>query len=353
VYPRFTADHDTTAKEFTFAIYPDGGKIIPARAAANGEQDALDFILALARNPATARRLATRLYKFFVNETAEPDQALVTAMANSYLGNNYNIKAVLRTLVNSQQFRDPANFFQRYSWPAEFVVRAIKETGWNGLSVNTAITPLTNMGQQRTSRRTSTAGSWTGLDFDLVMLAHELRVDARREPAIQPSRVTRSRTARLPNACSNTRWRGSGRWALRRRRINSMSDICDRRRGPVRRAAAAACSRPDPADHRVRRIIQLRSRHEFFTTTIRQGRRHGVHVWFRGAAGAVRHRVRAGRAVAQPRGRIQRRQRFAEHGDPHRDPFYASRRPTLAIPAGNVLQLAPIPRASSSGCIRG
>ena len=142
------ADHDTAAKEFTFAIYPDGGKIIPARAAANGEQDALDFILALGRNPATARRLATRLYKFFVNETAEPDQALVTAMANAYLGNNYNIKAVLRTLVNSQQFRDPANFFQRYSWPAEFVVRAIKETGWTGLSVNAAITPLTNMGQQ-------------------------------------------------------------------------------------------------------------------------------------------------------------------------------------------------------------
>jgi uncharacterized protein (DUF1800 family) len=141
-------DHDTTAKTFTFAIYPDGGKTIPARAAAAGEQDALDLVLALARSPATARRLATRLYKFFVNETAEPDEALISSMANSYLGNNYNIKAVLRTLVNSPQFRDQANFFQRYSWPVEFVVRAIKETGWQGLSINTAITPLTNMGQQ-------------------------------------------------------------------------------------------------------------------------------------------------------------------------------------------------------------
>jgi uncharacterized protein (DUF1800 family) len=142
------ADHDTNAKEFTFPIYPDGGRIIPARPAASGEQDALDFILALARHPATARRLATRLYKFFVNETAEPDQALIASMANSYLGNNYTIKAVLRTLVNSSQFRNPANFFQRYSWPVEYVVRAIKETGWNGLSANAALTPLTNMGQQ-------------------------------------------------------------------------------------------------------------------------------------------------------------------------------------------------------------
>jgi uncharacterized protein (DUF1800 family) len=141
------ADHDTNAKEFTFPIYPDGGRIIPARAAANGEQDALDLILALARHPATARRLATRLYKFFLNETAEPDQALISAMANSYLGNNYSIKAILRTLFLSPQFRDPANFFQRYSWPVEYVVKAIKEAGWNGFSVATALTPMLNMGQ--------------------------------------------------------------------------------------------------------------------------------------------------------------------------------------------------------------
>ncbi len=142
------ADHDTNAKTFTFAIYPDGGKTIPARAAAAGEQDALDLILALARHPATAQRLAGRLYKFFVNETAAPDAALVNAMANAYLGNNYNIKVVLRTLFQSPQFRSTANFHQRYSWPVEFVVKAIKETGWTGYSVNSAMTPLTNMGQQ-------------------------------------------------------------------------------------------------------------------------------------------------------------------------------------------------------------
>jgi uncharacterized protein (DUF1800 family) len=141
-------DHDATAKTFTFAIYPDGNKTIPARAAANGEQDALDFVLALVRNPATGRRLATRLYKFFVNETATPDEALISAMANTYLSSNYNIKAMLRTMVLSPQFRDPANFFQRYSWPVEFVVKAIKEVGWNGFSVQNALTPMSNMGQQ-------------------------------------------------------------------------------------------------------------------------------------------------------------------------------------------------------------
>ncbi len=142
------ADHDVNAKAFTFPIYPDGGRVIPARAAAAGEQDALDLILALARHPATARRLATKLYKFFVNETSEPDEPLVSAMANSYLAGNYTIKPMLRTLFYSPQFRSPSNFFQRYQWPIEFVVRAIKETGWTGYSAGSAMTPLVNMGQQ-------------------------------------------------------------------------------------------------------------------------------------------------------------------------------------------------------------
>jgi uncharacterized protein (DUF1800 family) len=140
-------DHDVNAKEFTFAIYPDGGRVIPARAAANGEQDAVDFITALARHPATAQRLATRLYRFFVNETDAVDSTTVNAMASVYLSSGTNIKPMLRQLFLSSQFRSQSNFFKRYSWPVEFVVRAIKQTGWTGYSVNNALTPLANMGQ--------------------------------------------------------------------------------------------------------------------------------------------------------------------------------------------------------------
>src|SRR5687767_5070448 len=94
-------DHDVNAKEFTFAIYPDGGKVIPARPAGQGEQDAVDFINALARHPATARRLATRLYKYFVTETTEPDASPINTMVQVYLSNNFSIKAMLRQLFVS------------------------------------------------------------------------------------------------------------------------------------------------------------------------------------------------------------------------------------------------------------
>lgn len=141
-------DHDTTAKEFTFPIYPDGGRTIPARSSAAGEQDGVDFINALVSNPATGRRLATKLYKFFISETAEPNPALVEAAAQAFLSSNYSIKAMLQRLLISNEFLGGSAIFQRYSWPVEYVTRAIKETGWQGFSVNTAVTPMSAMGQQ-------------------------------------------------------------------------------------------------------------------------------------------------------------------------------------------------------------
>jgi uncharacterized protein (DUF1800 family) len=140
--------HDATAKEFTFEIYPNGGRAIPARPAAQGMQDGLDLIEALARHPATARRLATRLYQFFVNDVDAPDDGLIRDVAQAYLASNYSIKAMLQRLFVSEPFLSGTTAFRHYAWPAEFAVRSIKEVGWRGLSVDSAITPLVNMGQQ-------------------------------------------------------------------------------------------------------------------------------------------------------------------------------------------------------------
>ena len=139
-------NHDPTAKTFTFPINADGSTTIPARAAAQGMQDGFDLIAALARHPATAHRLARRLWGFFVSEQALPNEVVVSELANVYMQNDGNIKPVLRRLFASEAFLNAE--FQRYAWPVEFVVRAVKETGWNGFSVDAAMTPLVNMGQQ-------------------------------------------------------------------------------------------------------------------------------------------------------------------------------------------------------------
>jgi uncharacterized protein (DUF1800 family) len=142
------AQHDPTAKTFTFPVMPDGSRTIPARAAAEGEQDGVDFIRALARRPETADRLARKFFGFFVSELTAPSQGLVDDMREAYLNNDTSIRAMLVRLVTSEEFLADTSEFARYSWPVEYVVRAIKETGWNGLSVDAAMTPLVNMGQQ-------------------------------------------------------------------------------------------------------------------------------------------------------------------------------------------------------------
>ncbi|MBI2188685.1 MAG: DUF1800 domain-containing protein [Acidobacteria bacterium] len=139
--------HDTSAKTFTFPIYADGGRTIPARSAAEGIQDGIDFIAALARHPETARRLARKLWAFFVSEVHPADPAFVEAVTDEYLRNNTEMKPVLRYILRSPWFNDPDVWFTRYAWPVEFVVRAIREVGWTGFSVDAARTPLTNMGQ--------------------------------------------------------------------------------------------------------------------------------------------------------------------------------------------------------------
>jgi uncharacterized protein (DUF1800 family) len=139
--------HDTAAKTFTFPIYTDGGRTIPARAASAGMQDGLDFIAALARNELTGRRLAGKLYRFFVSETGEISQSFVNRVAGKYQSSRYDMKQVMREVLLSPEFWDTSARFARYAWPVEFVVRSLKDIGWNGFSVNDAITPLSNMGQ--------------------------------------------------------------------------------------------------------------------------------------------------------------------------------------------------------------
>lgn len=143
-----SGQHDTTAKEFTFPIYAGGGRTIPARSATAGMQDGIDLIDACVRHPATGPRLARKLYEYFVNEVDPPDAGLVADMASDYYQSGFEIKPMLIRLFLSPQFTDPSNYFKRYAWPAEFVVRSIKEMGWSGFSVNDTLNPLIAMGQQ-------------------------------------------------------------------------------------------------------------------------------------------------------------------------------------------------------------
>jgi uncharacterized protein (DUF1800 family) len=150
-YYRFfynAAQHDTAGKVFSFPIYTDGGKTIPARSAASGMQDGLDLIEALARHPETGSRLARKLWNFFISDVNAPEPFLINRLSMVYQQSGYNMAAVVRTLLFSREFGSPMNTYTRYSWPVEYVARALKEVGHAGFSLASALNPLSNMGQQ-------------------------------------------------------------------------------------------------------------------------------------------------------------------------------------------------------------
>jgi uncharacterized protein (DUF1800 family) len=141
------SQHETSAKTFSFPISSDGNPTIPARAASDGMQDGIDLINALAANPNTGRYLAKKLWRFFVSEFADPDPAFVDHISSVYQQSRYDMKAVVREVLTSPQFWAPTSYWARYAWPVEFIVRALKDVGWSGFSVNDALTPMSNMGQ--------------------------------------------------------------------------------------------------------------------------------------------------------------------------------------------------------------
>ena len=82
----------------------DGGdkRLLGVAFRARGEVEGEDAIRLLARHPATARRVASRLATFFVSDT--PDPALIERLAGSFTNSGGDTRALLRTLVASPEF---------------------------------------------------------------------------------------------------------------------------------------------------------------------------------------------------------------------------------------------------------
>ena len=91
----------------------------------NGE----DVVAIICKQEATARFICTRLFQYFVaDEVDEKGEALVDGMVRSYFDSNFEIRAVLRTMFNSDYFKSDARF-ARVKNPVELVVGAIHMAG--------------------------------------------------------------------------------------------------------------------------------------------------------------------------------------------------------------------------------
>ena len=92
--------HDTGSKSVLGQTYPRGWL---AQGVAEGEQ----AIRMLARHPSTARRISLRLARFFVADVPSP--ALLERLQQTFIATQGNIREMMRTIIESDDFWDPHN----------------------------------------------------------------------------------------------------------------------------------------------------------------------------------------------------------------------------------------------------
>ena len=119
----FTGWH-TDGTGFTFNARPhdDGLKTVLGTDRQLGRRRRGPIVL---EQPAAARFLVRKLYRFFVSETAPPD-ALLEPLCESFRKSDYDIAALVRTMLSSRLFYSDHAFRQRIKSPVEYVLGAVR-----------------------------------------------------------------------------------------------------------------------------------------------------------------------------------------------------------------------------------
>ena len=113
---------------FRFAgrLHDQGDKTLLGRGyTGQGMAEGEEAIRFLARQPATARRIATRLASFFVAD--QPPPALVDRLSKTFLATQGDIRAVMRTLVAAPEFW--AEDRQLFKTPLDYACSALTVAG--------------------------------------------------------------------------------------------------------------------------------------------------------------------------------------------------------------------------------
>ena len=111
---------------FAARLHDSGDKtLLGRRFSNNGVQEGEEAIRMLARQPATATRIARRLAATFVSDT--PPVVLIDQLAATYLRTQGDIRSVMRTLVESPEFWKAGNTL--FKTPLDFACSALTAGG--------------------------------------------------------------------------------------------------------------------------------------------------------------------------------------------------------------------------------
>jgi len=125
---------------------PGEKTVLGHRIKPKGEKEGREVLHILARHPATARFISTKLATRFVSD--EPPPVLVDRMAKTFLKKNGDIREVLKTMLESPEFWSGSAYRAKVKTPLEFVASAVRASGADIADALPLARQLQNMGMQ-------------------------------------------------------------------------------------------------------------------------------------------------------------------------------------------------------------
>jgi uncharacterized protein (DUF1800 family) len=89
-----------------------------------GNFDADDILAILVRQPATARYITTKLFRFFAYDN--PDSSTIDRLADTFVKSKFDIRTVLRDLFSGPEFLSPQAFHGQIKQPVELIAGSLK-----------------------------------------------------------------------------------------------------------------------------------------------------------------------------------------------------------------------------------
>lgn len=118
----FTGWHEDDGKySFTKSQHDDAPKTFLGK---TGNFNGDDILRILLEQPTCARFLVRKLYRFYISEQYTPPDRFIEPLAESLRKSDYDIKALLRTMLSSRHFFSAYAYRQRIKSPVEFAVGA-------------------------------------------------------------------------------------------------------------------------------------------------------------------------------------------------------------------------------------
>ena len=108
---------------FNAREHDDGPKTVLGK---TGPWDGGDIVRIVLEQPAAAHFLVRKLYHYLVNEQSEPPDSFLDPLCESFRKSDYDIAALLKTMLSSRHFYSDYAFRQRVKSPVEFVLGAVQ-----------------------------------------------------------------------------------------------------------------------------------------------------------------------------------------------------------------------------------